>query len=1467
MSWRRAVILMVVLSLLALFAIVGLTAVLYAQNSAKASSNFAKAWQLGFVGSPGSGAVGGVGGAVGGAVGGQLGVGGPGGVPVTFPIAPIDLFRWAYGQLIYDVDDATGALSSIRGHSLARTMYGFNDGSLNLQPFNGMGRISSVYQNGPYNGIDDRYMINYTYVPGLPLRDPEHVGMRSDTVDMANNPVPAYMTARGPFVGGANPPVTYPNLDNMYLAASRADGTNLTPSLHRPWLFGPLFSGVNPNWSNAQGRFMTLRPRPADNLVSYSQINPADTRVGFPYPPEDGGDVKNRLGYPGGNDSIWVDFNYPVQQLGDGRRYKPLFAFYVQDLDGRVNLNTAGNLMGGLAPNEVHVSNQGWGKWETNIMRVLNRADSPQALTEWQNLFVGNANVPFIPGRYGQPLPGNFDRYPWVPKSSWGGGKQARFLAQVDYRPSDETSNYGPTPLLQFAPASPFPLFPPAYDSGSAPANFAHAKLFDYFQPRGPWNQFPPTNDSVFPITDIKPMIVNGFTGQQATSANVVQLCPLNFSLDAVGQRRRNLVTLLSMDMNRLGVAPWLYSPQVRNNTGYASPANAEAAPFGPQVQSVFTDANGNNLPRNAIEAVLEKVDLDQPLRQYPHTDRNIVGNLPNGYNGRFDWDPANLPGIAQTYLDAQSDRQNMAGDIFKRLLIATGTPSPADPTQPTDAELIPIRWMAQLAANIVDFIDEDEISTPFNFYPVAYQYYSGLSPTAQQMGGPTGFVGAVSTTNANGDRLPRYWVFGTELPPVLLTEVFTEYALPTDAKGNISNGQFFPKVWAELYNPFPTTVPASVQQQDTGPMALYIAKGDKLTVPYSAYQMVVANSNANGSLLPRPTQGDNVLGIAEQVRSSATFDKPTTPTVDTTATPATAVSPQQGNGFFIVGPSSNTRGNSISVANGRTIGGVPWYQSPTGMTWAVNYTSTTDNWNIDDRTKGVTVLLRRLANPHMPPQDDPGLPFYNPYLTMDYIEQVALNNVTSPTQDKAAAYGVGKKQPYAAERSTQINNQSFAGDALNQHTLGQLNSNDGARNWLVHMDRQVISPYELLNVSGYRQHMLTQKFITNGTPYSHRVPWFDEDLQGGMIPQSHRLYRLFAYIETSDQAAGISLRGRRPGLINLNTVWDYEIFAALCDAKAKADPARSNSFTEDDVIQAWRAILSRRNPDLVLNANPAIPDFSLPASGVGLTQNDRPIFDPGAGFIPSGDPAAPNGRSLEDTIFQRQDPTGMATNLRLLQTNPPSGHPYQQYELLTKIGTGFTLRSNTFAIWLTTGYFEVVDHPVTKLPVLGEEIGRSTGTEVRHRFFAVVDRTQLVLAPGLTLQSNLTPGIGSSTQPQWVTLIPSNNLTGVGGLSGWITYNNGSGTQIPWSIVPGSIIVINRGGSDEETVVVTAIDNSNPMAPKFQAIFRRDHTLGFGNPPIGITIPGNPGPKPNWSPTDPMENLVVPYWEYLGPG
>ena len=55
----------------------------------------------------------------------------------------------------------------------------------------------------------------------------------------------------------------------------------------------------------------------------------------------------------GQTDSVWVDLGYPARRNAQGQLYKPLFAFMVIGLNGRIPLNTAGNLAGGRSANSA----------------------------------------------------------------------------------------------------------------------------------------------------------------------------------------------------------------------------------------------------------------------------------------------------------------------------------------------------------------------------------------------------------------------------------------------------------------------------------------------------------------------------------------------------------------------------------------------------------------------------------------------------------------------------------------------------------------------------------------------------------------------------------------------------------------------------------------------------------------------------------------------------------------------------------------------------------------------------------------------------------------------------------------------------------------------------------------------------------------------------------------------------------
>ena len=86
----------------------------------------------------------------------------------------------------------------------------------------------------------------------------------------------------------------------------------------------------------AQSKF--LRPRQADrnDPTSFPDLLPDPTTGKITYNVNNDGD--------GLTDSVWVNLGYPARRDSRGQLVKPMFAFMVVGLNGRIPLNTAGNL-------------------------------------------------------------------------------------------------------------------------------------------------------------------------------------------------------------------------------------------------------------------------------------------------------------------------------------------------------------------------------------------------------------------------------------------------------------------------------------------------------------------------------------------------------------------------------------------------------------------------------------------------------------------------------------------------------------------------------------------------------------------------------------------------------------------------------------------------------------------------------------------------------------------------------------------------------------------------------------------------------------------------------------------------------------------------------------------------------------------------------------------------------------------
>jgi hypothetical protein len=930
-----------------------------------------------------------------------------------------------------------------------------------------------------------------------------------------------------------------------------------------------------------------------------------------------------------------------------------------------------------------------------------------------------------------------------------------------------------------------FPAVPPAggYGNGSQAERTNHPLLYNPFRPAAP--------DRAFTLADLEAPLRYGDKGSPALSSDLFRLSPRFFgdAADPAGSdRRRRLVTLASFDPDRPGVSPWFWTQSQRDAAYNRLPpldpiptlsphasGGAVAPPPGltAQLESEF----GPDGRTAAALTALRRLDLNRYLPDYPN---------PDPQTGRI----TDLTG----FLVAQTARQHMAAEIFEVLWRVTGAGDPAQAPPPGSSAYEPARWdalrgLAQMAVNIVDFVDTDDLMTPFFWY-----------------------------TDARTGR--KEVVYGTELPRVVLNEVYAEYTNDPGDPGLLDRPpqarRFKGNVWVELYNPFRDDPPLTAPHR---------AGAARLEVPatagqpaYAPYRLILAwlrtdlrqPDNVRGEI---PPGGGPVLSVLSGFSPDPAA--PPRPGVDPRwllpADPARAggySGPPGGNqGFYVLGPAlSDAERSPFAPAAGRPM-----------ETLRRSEMSYFTQASYPDLLPKPSVLWQRLACPHLPPQPDPLSPYHNPYITVDYVRDVPPNYAAAvgvgtlapavrPAPERAS---VGRKQPYAAHASQlkrQQPNPAYPDQP--QHTFFQHNADATTPgpnlglpprdyppfDWLLHLDRQLVSPGELLHVSAFKPHELTQQFRTGDADrqkFTHRAPWLDEDLAGSSVPQSHRLYRALEFLGTRSRILGmmeaattaaeglppaegappllypdqkvspaamsgttasggtwwievgaslvidrgqsseevvrvkavgpatspswfvadflrphgpgftiapVTISERVPGKINLNTVWDEEVFLALCDANP------SSGFKEGAVRAAFERLRDSRT-----------------VTGEAPGPGDRPLLSLAAGLTPAGG-------GLQDTLLRTHD-LDAADRLPILAV-PGRPHPQQTYELLTKIFNNTTVRSNVFAVWVTVGFFEVTDEN-TRPVKLGAEIGRAELRHLRHRMFAIVDRSVLTANPG----------------------------------------------------------------------------------------------------------------------------------------
>jgi len=1273
-------------------------------------------------------------------------------------IDPRYIFNIALGQIVYDVADplivggkVVTTNSALRGHSLARDIYGgYIAGGTNDRPFQGSGKTAA--ESGQAN-----------YIVNIPS---------GSTV-----PVPAIVNPeKGTIPSRWNPPYTYADPNHLFLGSYSLD-VNGIPT------------------------------------ISPSFNNPAmDATGGL------GLDVKNLEGYPGvpgapfnGNDSIWIDAGFPVMTTPDGRKYKTLIAPLILDLDGRINLNVAGNLMQRDGSNPYfadHASNQGWGRWEINPKKLIDFNPYPgqpqnSPLTpanEFLNLLSygttsGNPATTFPPPMPPPPPPPNpalnqwktygrlfQDKYmpinAYLPPITTFASTLPHSYAAVDFNGAGDyqaMGGWGPTTKPNFINANGFPTFGNGFGNGQAVEHFLdgpmtaalpyHARNFNPYRTQSSANGV----STVFPISETASILRWQGKGEPFSKSQLGQLLPKSLGLDMpyenagagssmdgiFRQRIRNMVTTHSADLDRPAMVP------IAIDAGYAVIANNNQPnnyPLRSAVDSVVPTPNSTTPPL--------KLDLDRKLRNFP--PYNSVSGLFYD-NSIMAWGTTSA-----AIINAIDDREAFARDIFNYLKNITGFTG-------SDNTILIIqqtnRWLAQLAVNIVDFIDNDDFNTRWEW-------------------------------------TPGQWVFGVEMPRLVINEVYVQ--CQNNKNDMLTNDTAIDpydiNTFIELYNPLIEDANYGI---NPGTHKAVLQYAISPTIDASNYKLVIAK---RGRTRTNPTMfSDNIAAKITEIDSisnpkkvnyhgafdfTSPMDTPPTLPLDT----AEVTTWQTGDQIVdvdtckLLRDSADLRLPATPAFNGL----FNFKNASLNMTVPVA--------DMPGLNEAPAVFLQRLTMPGLPFENNPANKLYNPYITTDsftaknmhdYRERDA-NKIQGAMIINPIVESASRLSPFLDSSGNSFYNGANAQPAQ-APTFGNKNNNNNLP-WFTFLDRQLIHPLELIHVPCCKPHELTQMATrwndsvapAGVTTFSFAAtwPWFDENT---------RLYRFLEAVGVSPLQAGEAMHGRVLGKVNVNTMASDEVFQAVADA------AVANNFTAADVKNGYENLIG-------------IPgDVTKP--------DHRPILSFGQANYTDG-MGVKNG--LNKTLMGYSDANTPYINfLDVLAFNAtgPNVATYARKELLTKIGNSVTTRSNVFAIWITTGYFEVTND-TTQPPTLGAEMGKADGINIRHRMFAIVDRTHI------TSFETTYPNAIIVTPPATSVTVP---------YAGAVTGINPN-TRANWTIIPGTILVFEPNTDFEETVEVQVGGNIN---------FTKNHSAN-----CRVINRGNPGP---WIGYDRMKDKdVVIYSEII---
>ena len=647
----------------------------------------------------------------------------------------------------------------------------------------------------------------------------------------------------------------------------------------------------------------------------------------------------------------------------------------------------------------------------------------------------------------------------------------------------------------------------PGYDSTNTTVK-NHPALWNPAE----WGSALPNSQSTFPVSDIQslfsqygntPFSYGPTTGSPPGLLNLGGLTPMNSIRGQAGTptapglfpfpfsnaydtpsnymmdpalMNRMLITPYSFSLDRPGLSPNFKHLTTGNAlswggssfTGgvFTGPTDTNAAYPAPTTNTGTLSDNADRTHESNARAALGPVDLNRPLADYRPDPTSALSPINMMGTGNYTAPPYVVPfGTSNTMVpQAVIDRQLLAMAIFVRLVVASGADAsyqvvagvgetisfPNGQPGPNTPAFHALRALAQIAANIVDYIDNDDVSTAFVWNPA----------TPADPLNPTNFANPSLSV-----------VYGVEKPRLVLTEAFSEItnnpddpALRKQAKPATASESPYVRFWFELQNP--TGALNSTALTDGSVWVRYPTGSNQLptqqTPGYSPYFVQIVRST------PVQGNGGGNVNVSDVLRDPANVNNSANVTgaiVGTTAdlnwdfsagdtqaktnpfiynvSPPVSGNPNTPKSFMVCAPQNiNLHGAASTNFQPTFQPGVPVITGTAPNNLATTFTSLTRS-NVVSLTNALNgntlrtdfnqnvILLRRLANPYLPP-NDPLIttgPYayslqarpYNPYITIDYMDYV-------PTTD----------QIYLAQGSTLANPRTQQ-ISTNPHTLGKV--------------------------------------------------------------------------------------------------------------------------------------------------------------------------------------------------------------------------------------------------------------------------------------------------------------------------------------------------------------------------------------------------------------------------------------------